>query len=126
MTENPFGSNLDAGDPNASLVLGPDLVNTPIDTPPPQEVVRAVNDFFKEGKRVKIILEENENIPPTGQFFGVQGRGYMLMPGKVAEVPIGLVNVLNDAIMSVPEVDGQTQQITGYRDKLRFPYRIVT
>jgi len=124
MTQDILGSNLDGGDAN-SLVLGPEVLAQVIDTPPPEPVVRAVNDFFKEGKRVKILLEENDNIPPTGQFIGVQGRGYMLMPGCVAEVPIGVINVLNDAIMSTPEIDPNTQQVIGYRDKLRFPYRIV-
>lgn len=123
---NPFGNNLDEGDESPSLVLTGAAVHAKIDAPPSAEVARAVNTFFDPmAKRVKIVLEENDNIPPTGQFFGIQGRGYMLRPGEVAEVPLALVNVLNDAVMSTPVVDRTTQQVVGYRDKLRFPYRIV-
>lgn len=77
------------------------------------------------GKRVTIILEENDNIPPTGQFIQVNGRGYMLQAGEPASVPIEIVRVLDDAVMSVPQLDPTTKQILGYRNKLRFPYRVV-
>lgn len=73
-----------------------------------------------------IQLEENENIPPTGQFFGINGRSFILRAGEQARVPVGIVNVLNDAIVSVPNVDPVTMQVNGYRDKLRFPYRVVS
>ena len=76
--------------------------------------------------RVRIQLEESDNIPPTGQFFGINGRSYMLKPGIPADVPKELINVLNDAVQDVPEVDPFTQQIIGYRKKLRYPYRVVT
>lgn len=76
-------------------------------------------------KRVKIMLEENENIPPTGQYFGINGRSYVLRPGIEAEVPVELINVLNDAVQDVPQVDPYTNQVTGYRKKLRFPYRVI-
>jgi hypothetical protein len=38
---------------------------------------------------------------------------------------MGLVNILNDAVMEVPNVDPVTRQIVGYRKKLRFPFRLV-
>lgn len=75
--------------------------------------------------RVKIILEENENIPPTGQYIGVNGRAYILRPGEEALVPREVVNVLNDAVQEVPQIDPTTKQVVGYRKKLRFPYRVV-
>ena len=34
-----------------------------------------------EVKRVKIILEENDEVPPTGLFLSVNGVGYVLRPG---------------------------------------------
>ena len=77
----------------------------------------------RESRRVKIILEETAEIPPTGQFIGFNGVGYVLRPGEAAEVPEGLLNVLDDAIMSVPIINGDT--VVGYRDKLRFPYRVL-
>lgn len=97
--------------------LASNLVGEDTAAPPPDRLVVAE-------KRVKIMLEESENIPPTGQFFGVQGKGYVLRAGEVAEVPMSLVNILNTAIMSVPNKD-QGDRVVGYRDRLRFPYRLV-
>lgn len=76
-------------------------------------------------RRVRIILEENEQIPPTGQFFGVQGKGYVLRPGEVADVPLSIIGILNTAVASTPVVDSG-QRVVGYRDRLRFPYRVIT
>ncbi len=75
--------------------------------------------------RTTIVLEDNEQIPPTGQFFGVNGRGYVLRPGEAADVPEELLSVLDTAVVSVPVKDASLNVI-GYRDRLRFPYRIVT
>lgn len=75
-------------------------------------------------RRVKIILEENDQIPPTGQFFGAQGKGYILRPGEVADVPMSIISILNTAVMSVPVLDSG-QRVVGYRDRLRFPYRVI-
>jgi hypothetical protein len=76
-------------------------------------------------KRVRIVLEENENIPPTGQFFGHNGNTYLLRPGDEADVPVEILTVLNDAVQDVPQLDPTTRQVVGYRKKLRFPYRVV-
>lgn len=77
-----------------------------------------------EQKMVKIQLEEVDNMSPTGQFFGLNGKGFNLRPGEPAIVPIGILNILNDAVMSVAVLDGN-QTVIGYRDRLRFPYRIL-
>lgn len=76
-------------------------------------------------KRVRIVLEENENIPPTGQFIAANGRSFCLRPGEEADVPLVVIGILNDAVQSVPTIDPATQQVIGYRKKLRFPYRLV-
>lgn len=78
----------------------------------------------KSEERVRIILEENENIAPGGQFFGVNGKGYMLRPGEEADVPLSVIEVLDNAIMSTPVMNAE-QSIVGYRDRLRFPYRVI-
>jgi hypothetical protein len=75
---------------------------------------------------IRITLEENENIPPTGQFFGLNGRHFMLKPGVAVDVPVEIINILNDAVQEVPEIDPTTRQVVGYRKKLRFPYRVMT
>lgn len=75
-------------------------------------------------RRTKIILEDNEQIGPTGQFFSADGKAYMLRPGEEASVPESILNILDTAITSVPVVD-TSSTVIGYRDRLRFPYRIV-
>jgi hypothetical protein len=75
--------------------------------------------------RVEIILEENDDIPPTGLFLGLNGRGYLLSPGEKAKVPVGIVEVLENAITSTPVLDPQTKQVIGYRDRMKYPFRKV-
>jgi len=77
-----------------------------------------------EQPRVRIQLEENENIPPTGQFFGAQGRGYILRPGEPADVPQSIINILDTSVESHPVKDA-SDVVIGYRDRLRYPYRVV-
>lgn len=76
-------------------------------------------------KMTRIILEENDNISPSGQFFQLNGDAYMLRPGVEVDVPEGIIEILDHAVESKPVVDGSSRQVTGYRDRLRFPYRIV-
>jgi hypothetical protein len=76
-------------------------------------------------KRVKIVLEEDVGIPPTGLYISANGRPYLLMAGVEAVVPPEVVSVLNDAITSVPTIDPQTKRVVGYRSRLRFPYRKI-
>ena len=86
--------------------------NTPVDTPK------------WKGKRIRIILEENDNISPTGQFIACNGRAYILRPGEEADVPEELVSVLNDAVEDRPIV-GPDSRVVGWRKALRFPYRVI-
>jgi len=74
--------------------------------------------------RVKIILEENENIPlGLGQFFGINGAMFHLKPGVEAVVPVGITDILNNAITHVPDVDPNTGRVAGWKRKLRYPYQ---
>ena len=75
-------------------------------------------------RRTRIVLEENDNIGPSGQFFGADGVGYQLRPGEEADVPESILNILDTAVMSVPVKDA-SDTVVGYRDRLRFPYRVV-
>ena len=73
--------------------------------------------------RFRIILEEDSAIPPVGLFVCSNGKTYMLMAGVEASVPREVLSVLDDAVISLPVIDPQTQRVTGYRSRLRFPYR---
>lgn len=74
---------------------------------------------------VKIVLEENDEIPPTGLFVGLNGRGYLIRAGEEVSVPLGVAEILEHAITSVPQMDPQTRQVVGYRDRMRYPFRYV-
>ena len=76
-------------------------------------------------KTLCIILEENDNISPGGQFFGLNGVGYMLRPGEQVNIPMGLVEILDNAVEDRPVQDPLTKRIIGYRKRLRYPYRVV-
>jgi hypothetical protein len=41
------------------------------------------------------------------------------------DVPLGVLEILSNAKTSVPQVDPQSLQVLGYREKLMYPYRIV-
>jgi hypothetical protein len=77
----------------------------------------------KTPKRYRIVLEEDSAIPPTGLFISANGKPYLLMAGVEADVPKEVLSVLDDAVTSMPVIDPQTQRVTGYRSRLRFPYR---
>lgn len=81
-------------------------------------------------KRVKIILEDSEEIPGDDAnkrvFIGYNGKNFGLRPGREANVPVGVLGILNDATFSVAEKDPNTLKLTGkMRDKRRFSYRLV-
>lgn len=76
-------------------------------------------------KTRRIVLEENDEIPPSGLYLGVNGRGYMILPGVEVDVPEFLIEVLDHAEKSVPVIDPQTRQVVGWRNRLRYPYRTI-
>ena len=116
-----FGSNLEDDSTIPLATAGEKMTPARVDAPPE----RAPASAPYQGPRVRIVLEDNDNIPPTGQFFGHNGRGFILRSGEEADVPPELIGILNDAVWDAPIVDSQTQQIIGYRKRLRFPYRIL-
>lgn len=73
------------------------------------------------GKRALITLHDNDRIPPGGQFIGINGLSFMLLPGVEAEVPVELMNVLNDAVMTEPVLN-ERLQVDGHRNVPRLTY----
>lgn len=71
-----------------------------------------------------IILEESEDIPPTGLFVSHNGNPYLIKTGEPAFVPEHIIGILDDAIMTVAVVDGNGRRI-GSRDRRRYNYREV-
>jgi len=102
-----------------------DGVEPNIDAPKKPKLKGVKSVKIADTDRVKIILEENPDIPPTGQFIGLNGIGYILRPGEVANVPIGVKEILDNAVIDVPQVDPSTQQIIGTRSRMRYPYRLA-
>ena len=93
-----------------------------VETPPKPQVQAKV--LPKDWARIR--LEENDAIPPTGLFLGLNGQSYILRPGRVASVPPGIINILNDAVMTVAAIDPDTLKVVGWRDRLRFPYQLIS
>ena len=63
-----LGDNLDLETPTQGNAIGEVKVDGVARNP------------IKGVKRVRIVLEDNDTIPPTGQFIGVNGKGYILRP----------------------------------------------
>jgi hypothetical protein len=83
-----------------------------------------VIEAVKEAKKkVKILVEENDDIPPTGLPIGHNGTAYVIKPGEPVEVPQFILDILDNAVMSVPVTDPATKQVVGYRERLRYSYR---
>ena len=76
----------------------------------------------------RINLQDNELIPPSGQFFGFINadriESYLLMPGVDADVPNHVVDILDNAKQALPIFD-QNRKVIGYRPGLRFNYQTV-
>lgn len=118
-----------AGEKIATVVQSEESEKPAIPAEVPREYAGTMSDKSKKalnklGIRMRtIILEENENIPPTGLFLSHNFRGYVISPGEKVDVPEFLVEVLDNAVMSAPIVDSKSSRVLGYRDRLRYPYR---
>ena len=89
----------------------------------PDIKVRKAKPLVKDTMR--IILEENDDIPPTGLFLGHNGKGYLITPGVPVDVPMHIIEILDHAVMSAPQIDPSTKQVIGYRERMKYPYRVV-
>jgi hypothetical protein len=72
-----------------------------------------------------VVLDDNDDIPPTGLFVGHNGTGFLIQTGIPVCVPNHVLGVLDDAIMAAPVIDPTSRQITGYRERPRYTYRKV-
>lgn len=75
-------------------------------------------------KRVWIILQKTDEVPPSGLHLGHNGTGYLLKAGKKAYVPEFLLDILDNAVVKKPII-GDNGRVSGYEDSPRFPYQVV-
>lgn len=73
---------------------------------------------------VRIKLAHNRDIPPSGLYLGHNGKGYLLKPGVEADVPEFLLDILDNAVQSVP-VTGPNGQVESWEEQPRFMYSII-
>jgi hypothetical protein len=99
-------------------------LGTNIEAEAPKKVGRP-SKAARQQETVRILLEENEEIPPTGLFVGLNGRGYLIRAGEEVDVPVGVAEILAHAVMSTPSIDPSTKQVIGYRERMRYPYRTI-
>ena len=52
-------------------------------------------------------------------------RSWVAQAGVEFEAPDELLEILDNAVMSVPVLAPGTKQVIGYRDRKRFPYRVT-
>ena len=76
-------------------------------------------------KTKRIIIEEGEHIPPTGLFVALNGRGYLIQPGVEVNVPVGIIEILENAKYDAPIIDPLTRRVTGTSKRSRISYRIL-
>jgi hypothetical protein len=74
---------------------------------------------------VSIILEDNDDIPPTGLYVAMNGDGYRIPKGSPCRIPKFLKQVLDDATVSVPVTDPNTGQVIEWRNKQKYAYRMI-
>lgn len=114
----------DDDDDEGPSTLAKDLTATP-EPAAPRRRGRRTDSQPQPQSYARIILDNNDNIPPSGQFIGVNGVGYLVQPGVEVVVPIAVLDILRNAVMAVPQLDPQTQQVVGYRERLRFPFQVL-
>lgn len=107
-----LGTNIEARDAD----LGTNVVQAPTRTPRAKKAAEGLPATRR------VILEENDNIPPTGLFVGVNGQGFLIKPGEAVDLPVSVLEVLDNSITSTP-VRSQDGEVLGYRDKTQYPYR---
>lgn len=93
----------------------------PTNSPSPKPAAGSKKDKIE---RTTIILAKNPDIPPTGLYIGHNGTGYLLKPGKEADVPNFILDILDNAVETKPII-GDDGRVNGTEDSPRFPYRTV-
>jgi hypothetical protein len=73
-----------------------------------------------------VILDDNDDIPPTGLFVGHNGTGFLIQTGIPVNVPNHVLQILDDAVMDAPIINPADRKVMGYRPRPRYTYRRVS
>jgi hypothetical protein len=75
--------------------------------------------------RTWIVLDDNPNIAPTGQFVSVNGNGCLIRAGEPVLVRNEILEVLDNALESVAQTTASNQRTGRQHDRRRFSYHVV-
>jgi hypothetical protein len=75
--------------------------------------------------RTWIVLDDNPNIPPTGQFVSVNGNGCLIRVGEPVLVRNEILEVLDHALEAVAQTTASHQRTGNQHDRRRFSYHVV-
>ena len=62
-------------------------------------------------KMVCITLHATDEVPPGGQFVGVNGKQFWIPPGRKVKVPRYVVEALNNAVKGEPVIDERSRVV---------------
>jgi hypothetical protein len=77
----------------------------------------------KKDPKFRILLEDNAAIPPGGLFICGNGRTFLAQAGVELSVPQIVLEILDNAIESIPRVDPLTGQVRQYISRKKYPYQ---
>lgn len=80
-------------------------------------------DSKDEDDWVLIRLHDSEDMPPTGQPFGVNGRFFVMGSNRWYRIPEWLLSTIDNCVVSRP-IQNDQMQFIGTRNMKRFPYEI--
>lgn len=85
------------------------------------DYIDLLNATDKASDSVIIKLFQNDDIPPNGQPFGVNGRFFALKADVWYRVPAWLLSTIDNSIYEKPVTD-DNNRFVGTRPQPRFPY----
>ena len=109
-------NDTDLGELESNLIESPEPMKSTKKKAVPEAVAK---------NTIRIILEESDDIPPSGLFLGHNGNTYMIRPGMEVDIPLFLKEVLDHAVITVPQIDPVTKGIVGWRSRQKYAYRVV-
>ncbi|MNM65408.1 hypothetical protein D3C81_768550 [compost metagenome] len=83
----------------------------------------ATNSDDPMEKLLCITLHDSKEIPPGGQFVGVNGKQFWIKPGMKVVVPRYVVEALQNAVIGQPDVNDK-MQVVGVKNMPRLPFTV--